>query len=142
MGQKIGVFGREMTVIWSSLRPHASPIAATMTHIFKILALLSALTIAYLSLRPSFSTGGIQHMDKVHHFLAYAVMAGLFRLGWPRLWGGWIVLGVAAIGVTLEIGQHMMALGRTASIADAIANTLGALMAVLIVHLLRRRFST
>jgi len=112
-----------------------------MTRLFQILAILATLFVIYMSLRPSFSVGDVSHGDKVMHFLAYAVLAGFTRLGWPGLWGGWIVTGFIWLGIGLEIGQHMMAQGRTGSILDALANSLGVIVITLIFHLYRRRNS-
>ena len=113
-----------------------------MTRLFQLLAIFATLFIIYMSLRPSVSVGGVPHGDKVMHFLVYAVLAGLTRLGWPRLWGGWIVIGFVALGIGLEIAQHMMAVGRTGSVADALANSLGILVVIISFHLYRRRNST
>lgn len=110
-----------------------------MTRIFQILTILTLIFILYMSFRPSVSTGGVEHADKVLHLLAYGFVAGLARLGWPREWGGWIVLFLVSIGVSIEIGQHIMALGRTGSIGDALANATGVLLAVIIFHFIRRR---
>jgi len=110
-----------------------------MTRLIQGLAILATLIVIYMSLRPSFSTGGVPNADKVLHLLSYAVLAGLTRLGWPRVWGGWVVVGFISLGVVLEVAQHFMALGRTGSIADAIANALGVLLAVIIFHLIRNR---
>lgn len=112
-----------------------------MTRLFQLLAILATLLVIYMSLRPSFSVEGASHSDKAMHFFAYAVLAGLTRLGWPRLWGGWIVVGFIALGIALEIGQHMMAQGRTGSILDALANSLGVIVVSLIFLFYRRRGS-
>lgn len=130
-----------MVAISSSRRPDGLPIAPPMTRLFQILTLLAILVILYMSLRPGVSTGGIQHADKLMHLLAYALMAGLARLGWPSLWGGWIVLGFIAMGVAIELAQHFMALGRTGSLADGLANAAGALLAICLFHSYRRRTS-
>jgi len=87
-----------------------------------------------MSLRPSVSVGDVPHIDKLLHLAAYGVLAGLVRLGWPKLWGGWIFLGLALFGGGIEIAQHLMALGRTGSIADLIANVLGAALVLIFFH--------
>jgi len=78
--------------------------------------------------------GGIAHADKLLHFGAYAVLAGLARLGWPKLWGGWIFLGFAGFGIGIEIAQHIMSIGRTGSLADTAANLLGTALPLAIFH--------
>ncbi|WP_427453953.1 VanZ family protein [Litorimonas sp. WD9-15] len=110
-----------------------------MTRLIQILSILATLVVIYMSLRPSFSTGGTPHVDKVLHLFSYGVLAGLTRLGWPRLWGGWVVVGFISLGIVLEFAQHFMGLGRTGSVADAIANALGVLLAVILFHLIRKR---
>ncbi len=105
-----------------------------MKWIFRLLTLAALLTVAYMSLRPSLSVGGVAHLDKVLHFGAYGVLAGLARLGWMRNWGGWIFLGLAVFGIAIEIAQHTMALGRTGSIADTLANLAGAGFALILFH--------
>jgi len=78
--------------------------------------------------------GGIAHADKLLHFGAYAVLAGLARLGWPKLWGGWMFLGFAGFGIGIEIAQHTMSIGRTGSLADTAANLLGTALPLAIFH--------
>lgn len=104
------------------------------SNLCKCLTFAAVAVIVMMSLRPSLSVGGIAHIDKVLHFGAYAVLAGLARLGWPKLWGGWIFLGFAALGVAIEIAQHTMNLGRTGSLADVAANLLGAAFPLIIFH--------
>ena len=110
-----------------------------MTRIFQILAFLATLAVIILSLRPNLPSVEVSNSDKVMHFLAYGVLAGLTRLGWPRFWGGLIVIGFIGLGIGLEFGQHLMAQGRTASIADALANSAGAILAVTLYHIYHRR---
>ena len=105
-----------------------------LSHIFKCLTLLAICVIVVMSLRPSVSMGGIAHIDKVLHFGAYAVLAGLARLGWPKLWGAWIFLSFAILGIGIEIAQHMMSVGRTGSLGDTAANLLGAALPLVIFH--------
>ncbi len=110
-----------------------------MKWIFRFFTAAALLTVAYMSLRPSLSVGGVQNMDKVLHFGAYGFLACLARLGWLRAWGGWIFLGLALFGIALEIGQHTMGLGRTGSIADTLANLGGAACALIIFHFIWTR---
>jgi len=78
--------------------------------------------------------GGIPNIDKVAHLGAYAVLAGLARLGWPKLWGGWIFLVFAILGIGIEIAQHTMSMGRSGSLADTAANLLGTALPLIIFH--------
>ena len=127
----------------SSLCPDAWGIGLRMTvvsHIFKCLTLVALTVILVMSLKPSVSIGSVPNMDKLLHFGAYAILAGLARFGWPNLWGGWIFLGLGLFGGGIEIAQHMMNIGRMGSIADLIANLLGTVFPLLIFHLVWSRY--
>ena len=107
---------------------------AKYTYLFKFLTIASLALVLVMSLRPAINAGSVPHMDKMVHLAAYAVLAGLFRLGWPNLWGGVIFLCLAIFGIGIEILQHVMALGRTGSIADTLANLAGAALALIFFH--------
>jgi len=128
-----------MAKFWPSQLCIAMSISENMTRIIQVLAIIATLIVISLSLQPSLPSGSVPNADKIMHLLAYAVLAALTRLGWRRIWGGWIVIGFIGLGVGLEIGQHLMALGRTASFADAIANSVGAVLAVTLYHIYHRR---
>ena len=131
-----------MAKFWPSQLLIVTSISAIMTRIFQFLAISTTLAVIILSLRPSLPSIEVPNSDKLMHFLAYGVLAGLTRLGWPRLWGGLIVIGFILLGVGLELGQYLMAQGRTASIADALANSVGAILAVTLYHIYHcRKFS-
>lgn len=110
-----------------------------ITHLFKGLTLTALAVILVMSLRPSVSLGNVPNMDKLAHFGAYAILASLSRLSWPKLWGGWIFLGLGLFGVGIEIAQQTMNLGRTGSLADTLANLLGLAFPLLIFHFVRIR---
>ena len=104
-------------------------------NLFKILTFVALTVILVMSLRPSVSMGSVPHMDKLVHLGAYGFLAGLIRLGWPKLWGGLIFLALAIFGIGIELAQHFMAVGRTGSLADTLANMLGAALALIIFHI-------
>ncbi len=106
-----------------------------LSHMFKALTILAICGVLVMSLRPSISMGGIAHIDKVLHFAAYAILSGLARLGWPKLWGGWIFLAFAVLGIGIEIAQHFMNVGRTGSLADTAANLMGAALPLILFHI-------
>jgi len=101
---------------------------------FQTLAIAALITVLIFSLRPSVNIGDIPNADKIVHLIAYGGLAGLIRLGWPKLWGGTIFIGLACFGIGIEFAQHFMSLGRTGSIADTIANMLGAALALCVFH--------
>lgn len=66
--------------------------------------------------------GGV---DKVEHFVAYTVLAAWFaglyeRARYPR-----IALGLALLGVAIEVLQQLMGLGREGDPRDVMANVAG-----------------
>jgi VanZ family protein len=77
----------------------------------------------------------IPHLDKILHGVAYAVLGvtiayALLRSRFSRRQRALLVLCVAAsYGVAIELVQGQIT-ARTASVADAFANVLGALVAI------------
>ena len=67
---------------------------------------------------------GFSVWDKLQHFGAYALMAGLLTVSLEaRRWWLWGLLALVAMGGVLEILQGIV--GRDMSFRDEIANTLG-----------------
>ena len=58
-------------------------------------------------------------------FLAFGVLAFLARLSWPRLPYWSLALGLTGFGVMIELVQGVSGWGRTASVADVIADLVG-----------------
>ncbi len=85
--------------------------------------------------------------DKPFHALAYTVLAFLFATArWPRRWQVWAWLAILSLSFMLEGIQHWLP-GRTPSISDALANTVGVVLGgpvtvfgVNILRAIRRRF--
>ena len=70
--------------------------------------------------------------DKLYHVLGHAALAGYFtglvpRRNWWKIFA-WLVL----MGVSIEFAQHYMNLGRHGDVIDVIANSLGALLGLLL----------
>lgn len=75
--------------------------------------------------------------DKIAHCLAYAVLMAWFAMITPRA-SWWRLAGaVIGLGITLEICQALLPY-RTASFADALANTLGVVIGVGVALLVAR----
>lgn len=104
------------------------------SHFCKFMMVVTTAVILVMSLKPSVPMGGMTHIDKVLHLGAYAVLAGLARLGWPKLWGGWIFLGFAVLGIGIEIAQHTMNVGRDGSLGDIAANLIGTALPLIFFH--------
>lgn len=101
---------------------------AFISRVSLILGIFAVLIVTYESLTPTLSLPSITHMDKIMHFVAYAGLAGLFTLGCPRIKPILICLSVIGFGALIEILQHIMALGRSGSLLDGLANTGGAII--------------
>ena len=98
----------------------------------RILFVLYALVIAYLSLMPTVAPVGVRHGDKVGHLLAYAVFAllALFAVNNRRQFYQWS-LGIIAFGLAME-GLQSMIPGRMMSFWDFVANSVGVVLAIVI----------
>lgn len=100
--------------------------------LFLSLALLAAIT--WGSLTPGMPLPDILPWDKARHFLAYAAIALPVAIARPR---GWPLLlaGILAWSIGIELVQPLV--GRSRDIDDFLANSLGALLAVLVALPLR-----
>ena len=73
------------------------------------------------------------NVDKLEHFLAYAVLCGYaVMLFAHRRAQSLAALGLIALGIGLELAQGLLTATRTPSSADALANTLGVLAGLLL----------
>lgn len=91
-------------------------------------------TIALASSRPSLGGPTLPHFDKVVHFLVYGLLGTLFARvrvlrAWPGLGIAWAALLASAYGVVDEFHQSFTP-GRSVEVADWVADTLGATLAV------------
>jgi VanZ family protein len=87
--------------------------------------LLVAVVVA-LSLTPKLPkvAAGIDHADKIGHFLAYFALMSWFGFIYRPSAHAWIALLLVLLGVALEIVQYFTAY-RWFSFADMVANALG-----------------
>jgi VanZ family protein len=65
------------------------------------------------------------HADKLEHLLAYVGLALWFAGLYPRERYAWIAAGLAGYGLTIELLQHSMAVGRYGDPWDFVADVLG-----------------
>ena len=95
---------------------------------WRVLAVVSIVAVLAGSLAPGSTAGGLPAgADKLLHAVGYAVvavsLAGARRAETARTLVS-VVLAAALLGVGIEVVQP--AVGRTASVLDAVANLLGA----------------
>lgn len=97
----------------------------------RVWPILIAGLIVAASHRPKLaSPGDIPHLDKMVHFAVYGLLATLVcrnGAGWRAAAGAWLI--VAAFGATDEWHQSFVP-GRSVELADWLADTLGAALAV------------
>ncbi len=65
------------------------------------------------------------NLDKVGHFVAYVVLASWFAGLYPRPRYGLIAIGLALLGLAIEVLQQLMGLGREGDPLDMLANLAG-----------------
>ena len=88
--------------------------------------------ILWASLKKVGNGVSIEHIDKVFHFGIYALLAVFACWVWPKVNGWKIWLGSSLYGGLMELCQGYFTQGRTPSLADALANALGAAIAVIL----------
>ncbi|MGB5104001.1 MAG: VanZ family protein [Steroidobacteraceae bacterium] len=90
-------------------------------------ALLLALVVyASLSPAPALSVPG--NLDKLEHFGAYLILAVWFTALYPRSKYWRVAVGLLALGLALEVLQHVMGQGRYGDPRDMAANASGVLL--------------
>ena len=104
---------------------------------FALLALLAALFIAWGSLTPSDELPSNLPWDKLNHFIGYGGLAGLLGLASWRL-ASTLALTIG-YGVLMEYAQILVPGRFGGDWADILANSLGALVAVSALAMLRYR---
>ncbi len=101
-----------------------------MQNLFRILfwlALVFAVTMAVLPHPPEFPG---KPSDKFQHMLAFATLAVLGVLGYPRVPKTAVAAGLVLVGAGIEIVQMIPSLHRDAELMDLVADTF-AILAVL-----------
>lgn len=96
--------------------------------------LIAALVIA-ASHRPRLASPDVTNIDKITHFAVYGLIGTLLcRMGQGWRAAIWAVVAASAFGATDEWHQSFVP-GRSPELADWVADTLGALTAVLLYRL-------
>ena len=82
-------------------------------------------TVVFASLQPNLGPRVPANFDKLEHLAAYVVLAVWFTglVVRDRYWT--VVVGLLALGASIEVLQGVMNIGRSAEWLDMFANTLG-----------------
>ena len=111
-----------------------------------VLAVLWTIFIASSCLLPaaafrSFSFDTLLELDKVIHFVLYAVFILLWALAISDVSMkqkiGLLLIGVT-YGILIEVLQSTMALGRSYDIGDIVSNTVGCIVGVILITFVQR----
>ena len=92
----------------------------------RLLFAATLLIVTDLALQPGYDMpASVLGSDKLEHIAAFATLALLARIAWPRI-PRWATAPVLMIyGAGIEIAQAMPAIGRTASFGDLAADAVG-----------------
>ena len=102
-------------------------------------AAVAVSVIAALAPSPEFEPT-FRNVDKVQHMVAFAVLAGLARFGFPDASQWRIVERLSFLGAAIEVFQSIPALHRDCDVWDWAADTLAATVAVVVLtRLIARR---
>lgn len=101
------------------------------------LALVGATTLAILPQPPRLPTDDFG--DKFNHMLAFATMAGLAALAWPRAPRLRVIERLSFLGAMIEVVQSIPGLHRDCDIRDWIADTVAVVVVMAIAALIARR---
>lgn len=104
-----------------------------------VATLVLVLVIGFFTLTPGISDGGVPGSDKLHHTLAFFVLALPLSFARPRL-ALWITIAAIAYGGAIELIQPSV--GRDKDIWDFVADGVGAVAGAAVgvsLHWLKRR---
>ena len=102
---------------------------------FFIVAILITITIAYLSLmRMPKMKESFGNVDKVYHLIAYFTLSvcWLFSFYKKKALKYIIVISCITFGIIIEVLQQTLTVYRTGDYRDALANTLGILLGLIV----------
>ena len=101
------------------------------------LALAGAVVLALMPQPPQLPTD--RFGDKVNHIIAFATLAALAAMGWPRAERLRVVERLSFLGALIEVAQAMPALHRDCDIRDWAADTVAIVVVTALFALLSRR---
>lgn len=97
---------------------------------------LAGLVVAWASLVPTSALPSITLWDKVEHLTAYFGLTVIGAMAFPHRLSR-LAAGLFGAGVAIEVAQSMMGWGRQGDPADALANTFGIALGLLVTLALR-----
>jgi VanZ family protein len=88
--------------------------------------------VIFASLQPNFGPPMPHNFDKLEHLSAYLVLSVWFTglVARERYWV--VVCGLLALGLSIEVLQGVMNVGRSAEALDMLANTVGVVVGLTI----------
>ena len=93
----------------------------------------AVVSVIVLSLIPPPPMAVPRNFDKLEHLLGYAVLsAGAVLVFAERSTHLWAAAGLVAMGITLEFAQSLLTQTRVGDLADALANTTGVAIGLLL----------
>ena len=111
---------------------------------YRILFFLYGAFLTYILLRPTSDLDlpknffSFEGMDKVVHFLIFALLAYLYKMAFPRHSIVRELLLLSAYALLTEIMQEQMQLGRSGDPLDILADVLGIFAGVFIFNLTKK----
>ncbi len=111
-------------------RAYLRPDFGLWTRLIQFVFLTALIVLTVNSLIPTHPSDAPKYFDKVMHLVAYFVLTGLMAFAFPRVKLFHIFLLTSIYGAVLEVLQGTLAQGRTASLADLLANLMGSAVAV------------
>lgn len=94
--------------------------------------LIATLSVALALLPGAGGPAPFPHADKVQHFVAFALLAGLAWFGFPATSGRVIFERLALLGAGIEVFQSLPFIARSVDVLDWAADVCGAGLAILI----------
>ena len=115
----------------------AGPRFPSLSPLLRLAFIGSVATVIFLCLLPGRDLPDVGLSDKLEHVIAYVGMALLGGLAYPgRRPLLPLALGLPALGIAIEFCQLFVP-GRSAEVADAVADTIGVAIGLLLVPLAR-----
>lgn len=76
--------------------------------------------------------------DKLHHFGSFGILGALWY--WAKPHPMRVIVGGIAYGLFIEVWQHVLPIGRTFDLYDALADAIGVVVAIPIAHWFKKLF--